>query len=172
MEHSPRPLFLNHPEKEEAPPASPSFPFRPAGDGGDTTHGLLPPLRTGDLESGKGVRPGVRADRGTKAGLKNITSRVELFSEPGSIWGFGRVMPVYVVDALSMQSAGRSSMWLPNMLLQDVRCTALHAQVVVLLKVFEKKHSLYTRPRADFREGEQFTIRAVVAPHLSNHAAS
>lgn len=106
MEHGPRPLAsrLNHPQLEEAPPASPSFDFKPVGGGGDTTHGLFPlHLKAEDLESGQGVRPGVRADGGTRAGLKNTTSRVELLNERGSTRGFGRVMVGRAVDQLKVE---------------------------------------------------------------------
>lgn len=98
MEHNPRPLgcLLNHPQLEEAPLASSSFVFKPVVGGGVTTHGLFPLLlKAADLESGKGVRPGVRADGGTTAGLKNVTSRVEVLNERGSTSGCGRVMAVF-----------------------------------------------------------------------------
>lgn len=95
MEHNPRPrgFLLSHPQLEEASPASPGFVFKPVGGGGDTTHGLFPLLlKPCDLESGKGVRPGVRADGGTSAGLKSITSRVEELNLRGSTRDCGRLM--------------------------------------------------------------------------------
>ncbi len=87
--HSPRrlELLLNHPREEIS---SPKLLFGIARGGADTTHGRFPMLAKatrGVLESGKGVRPGVRADGGARDGSKMPTSRLELLVNDGSING-------------------------------------------------------------------------------------
>lgn len=98
IEHNPRRLnfWVHHVPGDEKKPAvrSSSTDF---GRGGETTHGPLL-LANGSgvvLESGLGVRPGVRPGV-TNAGLKNITSLFKLEVELGFFRGEGRSRPMAV----------------------------------------------------------------------------